>query len=263
MEDTTELRKAIQHAVIQACMDEDAAGQTKMSPAALSTLSELTLLYVTTSLAPDLDAFADHAGRKTINESDVKLVARKNPSNLQQKLAQFCDEHLEQQPKSEPKKRTSMVNLQKKKPKKKPHHSDSSSSSDDDLLARKPAAVPKSRPALAPSDDDDDSDVQVVQVTGSRIAPRALGSRNPTDLDNILGSSSDDELLQPTHFKPTTKKVANRFKLNFQKNTTQQAMNSSDDEEKNVPPPVNTSKVQEFMDNMSLDSAPSEDEQLE
>ena len=81
----TELREAVQYAVIQLCEEEGCSTTTftRLSPRALTALAELTTLYATTSLAADLEAFSTHAGRKTITEADVKLVARKSPMLLE------------------------------------------------------------------------------------------------------------------------------------------------------------------------------------
>lgn len=66
--------------------------KTKMSPEAISVLTELTYQYVTRSLANDLVAFSLHANRKTVNVDDVKLVARKDPHRLLPELERFCVE---------------------------------------------------------------------------------------------------------------------------------------------------------------------------
>lgn len=97
-----DLRAALQFAVTQICVEEDRCGGggssasassssagARMSPGAVLALSELLYLYATTCLAPDLVAFGSHAGRKSINESDVLLVARKNP-HIHRALQEFC-----------------------------------------------------------------------------------------------------------------------------------------------------------------------------
>lgn len=84
----SDLRSAIQFAVIQICAEEDADQVTRMSPKALSALAELTFMYTQSALAPDLTAYCRHAGRKTITEADVKLVARKS-ENILSRLEAF------------------------------------------------------------------------------------------------------------------------------------------------------------------------------
>jgi len=87
-----ELRKSVQFAVCLICEeDERENGGGTMTASATQALSELVYLYATTSLARDVDAFANHRKKasKTINVDDVTLVARKNPEILQ-KLQEFC-----------------------------------------------------------------------------------------------------------------------------------------------------------------------------
>lgn len=103
-EQSDDLRAAVQFAVLRICnaeeeketANDDQQTVGKMSPAALATLSELTFLYATTCMTPDLEAFSDHANRKKrITVSDVMLLARKNPANLREKLQTFCDRHFD------------------------------------------------------------------------------------------------------------------------------------------------------------------------
>jgi histone H3/H4 len=113
-----DLRAALQFAVTKICVDEDdnadgrggesyddeslasrgenyraghsqPLGRAKMHPTAVLALSELLNLYVSCCLSQDLAAFCLHAGRKTIHESDVLLVARKNESVVAA-LREFC-----------------------------------------------------------------------------------------------------------------------------------------------------------------------------
>lgn len=53
-----------------------------MTKSAIQTLTELTYLYATTSLANDLVSFSVHANRRTVTPDDVLLVARKNEDLL-------------------------------------------------------------------------------------------------------------------------------------------------------------------------------------
>ena len=93
-----DLRKALQSAVIGICeMEEEneenaSSSGIAVSGSAINAITELTFLYATTSLARDLDAFATHAGRQTITDADVKLVARKNPDILE-KLELYCQQY--------------------------------------------------------------------------------------------------------------------------------------------------------------------------
>jgi histone H3/H4 len=92
-EDASDVRAAVQYSVIQICSEEDAGSTTKMSPRALAALAELTYRYATGCLAADLAAFAEHAGRRTVTDADVKLVARKNEGvlrSLQEKLDEYA-----------------------------------------------------------------------------------------------------------------------------------------------------------------------------
>jgi histone H3/H4 len=76
-----ELRAALQVAVAQICTSQEDGG-APMTRSAIQTLTELTYLYATTSLANDLVAFSVHANRRTIVPDDVLLVARKNEELL-------------------------------------------------------------------------------------------------------------------------------------------------------------------------------------
>lgn len=139
----SELRAAVQFAVIQICAEEEMRTKTKITPQAINALSELTYLYASTSLRNDLDAFSSHAGRKTIHEADVKLVARKNPDNLLDKLNQYAQEHFSslKTVTSKTQKKEIIVNLDNV----------SSSSSDDDIL-KLPSKKTGNKP-LAPASD--------------------------------------------------------------------------------------------------------------
>jgi centromere protein S len=79
---SNEVRRALQHAVMQICTKAEEETDSSMTPHAIAALAELTYLYATTCLARDLDCFASHGNRRSINPDDVKLVARKNPEIL-------------------------------------------------------------------------------------------------------------------------------------------------------------------------------------
>ena len=90
--DEDEMRAALQVAIAQICTSEDTTKHdgAQMTTSAILTLTELTYLYATTSLANDLVAFSQHASRRTITPDDVLLVARKNPDNLVAKMKEFA-----------------------------------------------------------------------------------------------------------------------------------------------------------------------------
>lgn len=87
-----ELRAALQYSIAQVCTQEEqeSSDGAQVTKGAILTLTELTFLYATTSLANDLAAFSQHANRRTITPDDVLLIARKNPDSLQAKLNDFA-----------------------------------------------------------------------------------------------------------------------------------------------------------------------------
>lgn len=91
-EEQDSMRSALQAAVAQICAEEcqNEDSSQMMTKSAVQTLTELTYLYATTSLADDLVAFSQHANRRTITPDDVILVGRKNPDNLLSKLKNFA-----------------------------------------------------------------------------------------------------------------------------------------------------------------------------
>ena len=92
-EEGKEVRMALQFAIIEICAHQDRKNGTKTSSQAIQALAELTFLYATQSLTQDLDAFSNHASRKTITIDDVKLMLRKFP-DAQRLLTEYCDRHL-------------------------------------------------------------------------------------------------------------------------------------------------------------------------
>jgi histone H3/H4 len=78
-----ELRAALQVAVARICtqsVDNSVPDDATMTASAIRSLTELTYLYATTTLANDLVAFSRHANRRTIQPEDVLLVVRENPN---------------------------------------------------------------------------------------------------------------------------------------------------------------------------------------
>jgi histone H3/H4 len=171
-----EVRSALQMAVIQSCSSNADDDSKQLTSAAVVALSELTFLFATTMLGPDLNAFRVHAGRRTITEADVKLVARNNTELLEQ-LTVFCDDHkqtdingdgIQIKHASSRTSATVMIDLQSRRRKPKlpeRHSSDSSSSSSssctmlDDNDKELPKQVPttsKNSSHLMDTDDSDD-----------------------------------------------------------------------------------------------------------
>jgi len=77
-----DLRAAVQNAVVKITKD------TNISTAAVAAISELTYLYATNHLAPDVAAFCAHANRKTVTPADVALVGacrRRKRQNTKEK----------------------------------------------------------------------------------------------------------------------------------------------------------------------------------
>ena len=87
------VRSALQYAVGRICEqeeDDDPDVGARMSSNAVASLAELVYQYATTSLANDLVAFSQHAGRKTVNVEDVKLAIRKD-KKTHDSLSRFCE----------------------------------------------------------------------------------------------------------------------------------------------------------------------------
>ncbi|GKY90747.1 hypothetical protein MPSEU_000047600 [Mayamaea pseudoterrestris] len=93
MSDSSELKAAVQFSVIRCCLEQQQQQQqdgdsrnnaVELSPRAIASLSELTFLFATTLLGPDLDDFRKHANRTKITVDDVKLFVRRNPMLLAQ-----------------------------------------------------------------------------------------------------------------------------------------------------------------------------------
>lgn len=82
MEDSAEIRAAVQMAVIKVL---GANKETSLTARATATVAELTLQFVRCSLAPNLDAFAQHASRRRITEQDV-LLSLRNHDEYRQKV---------------------------------------------------------------------------------------------------------------------------------------------------------------------------------
>jgi histone H3/H4 len=220
-QEESEIRAAIQFAVIQICAQEETHTKTKITPQAVRALSELTYLYATTSLRNDLDAFATHAGRKTIHEADVKLVARKNPDNLLDKLNQYAEQSFTTSaPKlstAKPRKKEKFFNLDKEvllsssddddlaNPPKKvvkkslPPPSDSSFSSADDACFKLPARPERKQKLSTLADSSSDSSIENSRPTTLRKAAGfqpsygAGGSRIKSILDQLSQDSFEKD----------------------------------------------------------------------
>lgn len=87
------VRSALHFAVGRICEqeeDDDPDVGARMSSDAVGSLTELVYQYATTSLANDLVAFSQHAGRKTVTVDDVKLAIRKD-KKTHDSLSRFCE----------------------------------------------------------------------------------------------------------------------------------------------------------------------------
>lgn len=258
----SDLRAALQFAVIQACTDDDAAGSSTLSPAALASLSELTFLYARQCLAPDLEAFRDHAGRRTITESDVKLVARKH-SVTAGKLDDFCEAQsaavatsaaaaATSNPNKKKAGRKKAVDLQSMKDADGSETESDVSSSSEELRERLAAARHVPPKTTAPLDElmmeDSDSDC----VLGDSVLDKkpAARSKKPV-LDD--SSSDDEDLLRPS--KSTNQSAAKkRFRLGNVTNAKSGSDSSTEEEELFAVKKPKGSRVKEILATLSQES---------
>jgi len=278
IEEETDLRAAVQYAVLQICNEEDKRAGNTTSPQAIASLAEIAYLFATQSMAPDIDAYSNHAGRRTVNDSDVKLILRKNANGLA-KLENFCEEYCSSSCSSDGAKRKAKrrtenavtIDLQRNKAKDSVHEASSEdSSSDDDLSAQlelaaattsRIAALPK--PALHDSLlDDSDDEVQVLDTRPPLKRPPAAGT---------LEDTSDDDNGKPKP-KATVSIPNKRFRLGLQiENSKKDAILDSSDDDDDLDGPVSKtssgptkndaeeSRVLSIMANMSMDSILSDD----
>jgi len=63
----------------------------QMTVGAIAALTDLAYTFITENLATDLEAFSQHANRRTITGDDVILTARKNPNGLRNRLQQVLE----------------------------------------------------------------------------------------------------------------------------------------------------------------------------
>ena len=266
----SELRAAVQHAVIQLCAQEDGTS-TRLSPKAIVALAELTTLYATTSLASDLEAFSTHAGRKTITEADVKLVARKSPVLLEQLDAVCQSNNSNNNASSVATSRKTSPKIDLSKPQKQVEDlcldDSSSSSSDDDILAmdtiegqrKKTAAAVRSVMAAQKQannfDDSSSSDEDELFAKRPRkvAAARSIKHNN----NNSLDISSDDDDCRPQKVAKKAEPVR-RFRLQPSMQDNNIAGDRSSDDDLLMSPfhqrDTKPSKTQQMLANLSQDS---------
>ena len=279
IEEETDLRAAVQYAVLQICNEEDQrAGNTRTSPHAVASLAELAFLYATQSMAPDLDAYSNHAGRRTITEADVKLILRKNHNGLS-KLQSFCEEHCSsansdgaKRKAKRRKEKAVTIDLQRKKPKEQVYEpSSEDSSSDDDLSAQLDLAASTSRVAALPKpalhdsllDGSDDDEVQILDA--------GPPFKRPTAAEGALEDTSDDNNARP-NARTGVDAPDKRFRLGLRnKSKNNDTIFDSSDGDDDLDGPIfkastvptkkdaEESRVLSIMANMSMDSIPSDD----
>jgi centromere protein S len=283
----SELRAAVQYAVIQLCSEDDENSSSRMSSRAIAALAELTCLYATHSLAADLESFSSHAGRRTINEADVKLAARKIPDALLQRLNDFCDincatNNNDNSSKRPAKKKAATVDLQGTKHKDFAYDvaSDSSSSSDEDVTMeldrpapRRVAPVPVRKPAHdSLLDSDSDDELQILGSLQSRLKNRKATAVKRVDADPV---DTSDEDSKPRATTTAAAPPNRRFRLQATKlNDDNMTTDTEDDDDDILKDPFAKGKVaggsatkdslvRKILEDMDDDSVLSENAQKE
>jgi centromere protein S len=243
----SELRAAVQYAVIQLCSEDDENSSSRMSPRAIAALAELTCLYATHSLAADLEAFSSHAGRRTITEADVKLSARKIPEALMQRLNDFCDIHCTSNNNDNSKRKAkkigakaATVDLQGTKHKDFAYdvESDSSSSDEDTTMEldrpapRRPPPVPVRKPAHdSLLDSDSDDEIQILGSLQSRLEKRKESVVVRPNADPL---DTSDEDSKPRAATTVAAPPNRRFRLSATKRTTDHMCTDTEDEDDDI-----------------------------
>ncbi|XP_041378312.1 centromere protein S-like [Gigantopelta aegis] len=94
------LKAAVHYTVLQICRDVEADLDVTINKQLIAALSETTWRQCE-SFSQDLELFAKHAKRTTVNPDDVKMLVRKAP-NLLQHISNMYEEKVK---KDEPKKK--------------------------------------------------------------------------------------------------------------------------------------------------------------
>lgn len=237
MNDISQVRAAVQYAVIQICAEEDGSGTTRMTPRALAALSELTYQFAVGSLSNDLDDFSSHANRKTITDADVKLAVRKNPEVLQRVQAKLDDYAVSSDVLFAAARSSKKVGNNKKRAAAPAKESSSSSSSEEEFEARR-RPVRKKHTKLDMFDSSDE-DCLLKDTTRTKTRKPVNNKRTHDDDD----SDSSIEVVQVQKKQPPKA----RFRM------------PAKDRIEAMPKPTQ-SRVDEIMANMSMDSCPSDDD---
>ncbi|XP_075695450.1 centromere protein S isoform X1 [Rhinoderma darwinii] len=79
LSDTQRLKAAVHYTVGSLCREVAEDKQVNLSKQAIAAISEITFRQCET-FAKDLEMFARHGKRSTINMDDVKLLSRRSPS---------------------------------------------------------------------------------------------------------------------------------------------------------------------------------------
>lgn len=230
LEEETDLRASVQYAVLELCRHEDSSTNTTTSPEAVKAISELTYAYATQILKKDLDSFASHASRRSINASDVTLVVRKNQS-LRKSLEQFLEGFQLQdstisidRPK---KRRPPTVNLQKKRTESPvDEESDSSSSSDDELRRALNARTTRKKESLLSDSDDDNK----ASLPNTKTKPKSILDDSDEEDAAIFETSLTSRLKQyPRSNEPKPRFRFSKLCESNKKATTQDIENGDED----------------------------------
>jgi len=258
LQDAADVRAAVQFAVIQLCSEDATA--PKMSPRALAALSELTYNYAVKCLAPDLDAFCQHAKRKFITESDVLLAVRKNEdamTRVREKLEEYANRT---DALLQPSKKAGISKKQRPKaaPKKNDSSSDSSSSSssDDDVVVveRKKKPEPTNMFDGGSSEDDEAEWERLLKLRGDNKK-----ASKPLQSDDSDSSTSSNAM------KNQQQKKKPRFQWPTQQSNEDNSNNNPLLRQSKKPAAGKTgssnSRVDEIIANMSMDSLPSDDDE--
>jgi uncharacterized protein with von Willebrand factor type A (vWA) domain len=188
-----------------------------MTKSAITALTELTYLYATTSLANDLEAFSQHAGRRTITPEDVQLVARKNPDNLLSKLQDFANSALSttaaiastttiQAKKKSPPKKKKKWSPPKQKKQQSPKSQRNKAmrerllqridTDSDNTEMEEEEGTPPAVPAASSKSLWDFSDSEDSQKVAKENRKPAAQKRKAIVADDLVSSSSEEELAQ-------------------------------------------------------------------